>query len=154
MAFGLHQLSSVQSLSCVQLFAAPWTAAHQASLSFTISQTWSNSCPLSWWCHPSISSSVIPFSSCLQSSAASWSFPVSQFFTSGGLQHQLQLQHQSFQWIFRTEFPQDWLVWSPCCPRDYQESSSAAQFKSINSSVLCLLYVPTLTSVHDYWKNQ
>ena len=104
MAFGLHQFSSVQSLSCVWLFATPWTAARQASLSFTISQTCSNSCPLSQWCHPTISSSVVPFSSRLQSFPASGFFPVSQFFTSGGLQHQLQLQHQSFHWIFRTDF--------------------------------------------------
>ena len=44
----------------------------------------SNACPLSWWCHPTISSSVVPFSSCLQSCSASGSFPMSQFFTSGG----------------------------------------------------------------------
>ena len=47
---------------------------------------------------------------------------------------ELQLQHQSFQWIFRVDFLQDWLVWSPCCPRDSQESSPAPQFESINSS--------------------
>ena len=66
---------------------------------------------------------------------------------------ELQLHHQSFQWIFRTNFLQDWLVWSPCCPRDSQESSPAPQFESINSSVLSILYGPTVTSVHDYWKN-
>ena len=54
---------------------------------------------------------------------------------------ELQLQHQSFQWIFRTDFLEDWLVWSSCSPRDPQESSPASQFKSINSSVLSLLYV-------------
>ena len=64
----------------------------------------SNSCLLSWWCHPTISSSVIPFSSCLQSFSASGSFPRSQFFTSGGQKLELQLRHQSFQWIFRTDF--------------------------------------------------
>ena len=64
----------VQSLSPVQLFVTWWTAAHQASLFFTISQSCSNSCPLSRWCHPTISSSVIPFSSCLQSFPASRSF--------------------------------------------------------------------------------
>ena len=47
-----------------------------------------------------------------------------------------------------------WLVWSPCCPRDSQESSPAPQFKSINSSLLSSLYGPTLTSVHDYWKTR
>ena len=66
---------------------------------------------------------------------------------------ELQLQHQSFQWIFRVDFLQEWLVWSPCSPRYSQESSSAPQFKSINSSVLSFLFGPTLTSTHYYWKN-
>ena len=66
----------------------------------------------------------------------------------------LQLQHQSFQRIFRVDFLYDGLVGSPCSPRDSQESSPAPQFKSISSSVLCLLYGPTLTSVHDHWENQ
>ena len=65
---------------------------------------------------------------------------------------ELQLQHQPFQWIFRTDFLQDWLVWF-YCPRDSQESSPTPQFKSINSSALSFLYGPTLTSIHDYWKN-
>ena len=64
---------------------------------------------------------------------------------------ELQLQHQSFQWIFRTDFFLDWLVCSPCCPRDSQESSPTQQSKSINSLVLSLLYGPTLISIHDYW---
>ena len=72
----------VQSLSRVQLFVTPWTAACQASLSFTISRSCSNSCPLSQWCHPTISSSVVPFSSCLQSFPASGSFLMFQLFTS------------------------------------------------------------------------
>ena len=66
---------------------------------------------------------------------------------------ELQLQHQSFQWTFRTHLLQDWLVWSPCSPRDSQESSLTPQFRSINSSLLSLLYGPTLTSIHDYWKS-
>ena len=68
---------SVQLLSCVRLFASPWTAVRQASLSITNSWACSNSRPLSQWCHPTIISSVIPFSSCLQSFPASGSFPVS-----------------------------------------------------------------------------
>ena len=66
---------------------------------------------------------------------------------------ELQLQHQSFIWIFRVDFLCDWLIWSPCCPRNSQESSPTPQSKSINSLALSLLYGPTLTSVHDYWKN-
>ena len=76
--------SSVQSLSHVWLFPILWTAAHQASLSITNSQSLLNSCPSSRWCHPTISSSVVPFSSCLQSFPASGSFPMSQFFALGG----------------------------------------------------------------------
>ena len=64
-----------------------------------------------------------------------------------------QLQHQSFQWTFRTDFLWDGLVGSPCSPRDSQESSPTSQFKSINSSVLSFLSTPTLISTHDYWKN-
>ena len=66
-------------LSHVWLFETPWTAARQASFIFTVS----NSCPLSPWCHPAISSSVIPFSSCPLSFPASGSSPMSQLFTSG-----------------------------------------------------------------------
>ena len=64
----------------------------------------------------------------------------------------LEIQLQYFQWIFRVDFLQDWLVWSSCCPRNSQESSPAPQFKGINSSVLTLLYSPTLTSVHECWE--
>ena len=78
----MSQFSSVQSLRHVRLFATPWTAAHQASLSTP--RAYSNSCSLTWWCHPTISSSVVPFSSGLQSFPASGAFQMSQFFTSGG----------------------------------------------------------------------
>ena len=62
---------------------------------------------------------------------------------------EFQLQHQSFQWTPRTDLLQNGLVGSPCSPRDSQESSPTPQFKSINSSVLSLLYSPTLTSMLD-----
>ena len=66
---------------------------------------------------------------------------------------EFQLQDQSFQWIFRTDFLQDWPVESPYSPRDIQESSSTPQFKSINYLALSFLYSPTLTFIYDYWKN-
>ena len=66
---------------------------------------------------------------------------------------EFQLQHQSFQWIFRTDFPEDGLVGSPCSPRDSQESSPTPQFKSINSLAFSFFYSPALTSIQDYWKN-
>ena len=74
-------ISSDQLLSRVWLFATPWTAARQASPTLG---AYSNSCPSSRWCHPTISSSVIPFSSHLQSFPASGSFQIDQFFTSSG----------------------------------------------------------------------
>ena len=64
---------------------------------------------------------------------------------------EFQLQHQSFQWVYRVDFPQYWLVWSLCCPRDSQESYPASHFESIRSLALSLLYGPTLTSMHGYW---
>ena len=78
------QFRSVLSLSRVQFFATPWIAACQASLSILNSRACSNSCPPSWWCHPTISTSVFPLSSYLQSFPASGSFLVSQLFISGG----------------------------------------------------------------------
>ena len=65
----------------------------------------------------------------------------------------LELQHQCFQWVFRVDYLSDWLVWSPCSPRDSQESSPASQLESINSLVLSLPYGPALTPIDDYWKN-
>ena len=79
-----HQFSSVQSLSHVRLFATPWSTACQASLSITDCRVHPNLCPLCWWRHQTISSSVVPFSSCPQSFPASGSFPMHQHCTSGG----------------------------------------------------------------------
>ena len=79
----IPSVSSVQSLSHVRLFATPRTEAHQASLSFTISWVCANSCPLSWWCHPTILFSLASFSFCPQSFPTSGSFPRSHFLASG-----------------------------------------------------------------------
>ena len=108
----------------------------------------SNSCPLSRWCHPTISCSVIPFS-CPQSFPAPGSSPMSQFFKSGG-QSIGVLASAS---ILLRNIQDHRLVGSPCSPGDSQVSFPTPQFKSISSSVLNLLYGPTLTSVCDYRKN-
>ena len=118
-----------------------------------IPRVYPNSCPLSQWCHPTISSSVIPFSSCPQSLPPSGSFPMSQLFASGGQSTGVSvstsvLPMNTQDWSFL-----DGLVGSPCSPRDSQESSPAPQFKSINSLGLSFLYSPTVTSIHDHWKN-
>ena len=71
--------------------------------------------------------------------------------TSGGQSIGTSVSASLFPMHFRTEFLYDWLVWSPCSPRDAQESSPTSQFKSINSLMFSLLYASTLTSIHDYW---
>ena len=78
------QFSSVQSLSCVRLFATPWSQHARLPCPSPTPGVHSDSCPSSQWCHPTISSSVVPFSSCPQSLPASESFPMSQLFTWGG----------------------------------------------------------------------
>ena len=109
----------------------------------------SNSCPLSRRCHPTISSSVIPFSfPSLQFFPASGTFPMNQLFPSGG-----QTIGTSASASVLPMNPQNGLVGSPCNPRDSQESSPTPQFKSINSLALSFLYSPTLTSIYDQWKN-
>ena len=102
--------------------------------------------PLSRWCHLTISSFVIPFPSCLQSFPTSGSFQMSQLFASGG-----QSTGISASTSVLPMSTQDWspLGWTPCSPRDSQESSPTPQFKSINSSVLSFLYSPTLTSIYS-----
>ena len=136
---------SVQLLSHIWLFAAPWTAACQTSLSIT--NSWSSLRLMSIesvmpsshliLCRPLLLLPLIPPKSSHQVAK------VLEF----------QLQHQSFQWTPRTDLLQNGLVGSPCSPRDSQESSPTPQRKSINSLVLSFLYSPTLTSIHDHWKN-
>ena len=99
------QFSLVQSLSHVRLFATPWIAARQASLSIT-PRVHSDSCPSSQWCHPAISSSVIPFSSCLQCLPASESFSMSQLFAWGGQSTGVSALASSF-------LPKNTQDWSP-----------------------------------------
>ena len=101
----------VQSLSHIRLFATPWTAAHQASLPITNSQSYSNSCPLIQWCHPTISSSVIPFSSHLQSFPASGSFPMSLFFASGGQSTGVSASASVLPMNIQDWFPLGWTGW-------------------------------------------
>ena len=113
-----------------------------------------NPCTLSWWCHLTISSSVVPFSSCSQSLPTSEFFPMSQLFASSGQSigvsastSVLPMNTQDWSPLGRTG------VGSPWSPRDSQESCPTPQFKSINSLALRFLYSPTLTSIHDHCHN-
>ena len=144
------QLSFVQSLSRVNYL---WPHRPQHARPPCPSPTpgaSSNSCPLSWWCHPTISTSAVVFSSCLQAFAASGSFPVSQFSTSGGQSTRVSVSASVLPMNIQDWFPLGWTGWISSQSRDSQESSPTPQFKSINSSVLSFLYSPTLTSIHDY----
>ena len=102
--FLLHNPVQLSSCSVVSDSATPWTAACQEPCPTPTPRVYSNSCPLSRWCHPVISSSVVPFSSHLQSFPASGSFLMIQFFASGGQSVRLSAPALSFQWIFRTDF--------------------------------------------------
>ena len=125
----VYKSTVVQLLSHVHPFATPWAAACLPCPSLS-PRVCSNSCPLRQWCHPTISSYIAPFSPCPQS------FPASGYCQWVSSLHQvakvleLQLHHLFFQWIFRVDFLYDWLVWSPCCPRDSQESSPAHNSKA------------------------
>ena len=99
---------SVQLPSTVWLFVTPWTAACQASLSITTPRGCSNSCPSSLCCYPTISSSVFPFYSCLQSFSASGYFPVSQFFPLGGQITGVSASASALPMNSRDWFPLGW----------------------------------------------
>ena len=145
------QFSSM--FSRVQLFATPWTAAHQASLSVT--NTWSPHKPIST--EPMIASNNLilchPLLLLSSSFPASGTFQKSLLFASGvkstGVSASISVLPMNIQdWS-----PLGWTVGYPCSPRDSQEPSPTLQFKSINSLVPSFLYSPSLTSIHDYWKN-
>ena len=112
----------------------------------------SNSCPLSQWCYPTISSSAAPISFCLQSLQSSRSFPMSQLFLSGGQ----SIRALASGWVL----PMNIQGWFPlgltgliCLfSKRLSRVFSTPQFTNIDSSALSLLYSPTLISIHDYWE--
>ena len=112
----------------------------------------SNSCLSSRWCHPTISSYIVPFF-CLQSFPSSGSFPVSQFFASRGQSIGVPASASDLPMNIQDWFALRWTGLISCSPRDAQEFSPTTQFKSINSSAFSFLFGPNFISVHDYWKN-
>ena len=111
-----------------------------------------NSCPLSQWCHPTISPSVVPFSSCPQSFPASGSFQMSQLFTCSGQSTRVSASASVLPMNIQDWSPLEWTGWISLQSKDSQEASPTPQLKSINSSALSFLYSPILTSIHDHWK--
>ena len=112
-----------------------------------------NPCPSSRWCHPTISSSVVPFSSCSQSFPTSGSFQKNQLFPSGGQRIGVSASTSVLPMNTQDWSPLGWTGWISCSPRDSKYHSPIPQFKSINFSVLSFLHSPTLTSIYDHWKN-
>ena len=111
-----------------------------------------NSCPVSQWCHLTISSSVIPFSSCLQSFPTSGSFQMSHLFASGGQNTEVSASTSVLPMNSQDWFPLGWTGWISLLSKGLSESSPTPQFKSTNSSVLSFLYSPTLTIViYQIW---
>ena len=142
----------VQLLSCVWLW--PHGLQHSGFPCFPLSSgVCSNSCPLSWWCYLTISSSVSPFSFCLQSFPASGSFPVSQLFASGGQSIGASASASVLSVNIQGWFPLGLTGFISLQSKGLSSVFSSTRFKGINSSALSLLYGSALTSMHDYCKN-
>ena len=146
--------SSVQFNSATQLCPTLWSHGWQRIRPPCPSPTpevCSNSLPLNQWCHqpphPLSSPSPAAFNLSQYKGLFQWVNALYQ------VAKVLELQHQSFQWIFWFDFFWDWLVWYLCSPMDSHEYSPKPQFKNIMSSFFSLFYCPTLISIYDYWKN-
>ena len=113
----------------------------------------SDSFPSSQWCHPAISSSVVPFSSCPQSLPVSESLPMSQLFAGGGQNTGVSALASFLPKKSQGQSSSEWTGWISLQSKGLSESSATPQFKSINSLVLSFLHSPTLTSIHEHWKN-
>ena len=120
---------------------------------FTISWSFLNSCPLSQWCYPTISSSVAQFFSCPQSFPASGSFQMSRLFTSDGQRIGASASASVLPVNIQGWFPLGLTGLISLQSKRLSKSSPAPQCENINSLVLILLNGPTLTSIHGYWKN-
>ena len=112
-----------------------------------------NPCPWSQWCHPTISSSAIPFSSCPQSFPASGSFQMSQFFASHGQCIGVSASTSFLPMNTQDWSPLGWTGWISLQSKGLSRVFSNTTVQKINSSALSLLHSPTLTSIRDYWKN-
>ena len=130
--------------------ATLWTAAHQASLSFTISWSLLKLMSIESWCHPAISSSVIHFFSCSQSFPTSESVPMSWLFTSGGQSIGASTSASVLPVNIQGWFPLGLTGLISLQP--LKTLLPTLQFKSVYSSTLNLLYGPTLTFIHGYWE--
>ena len=141
------QFSLIQSLSCVQLFATPWTAARQASLSITNSQSLLKIMSIK---------SLMPsnqFIICQPILLLPSIFPIRQFFASSSETIGASALASVLPMNIQNWFPLGLTCLNSLQSKRLSRVSPTPQFKSINSSVLSIFYSPTLTFIHDYWKN-
>ena len=151
----LHLFSSVQ-FGCSVVSNSLWPYEPQYARPPCPSPTprvHSNPCPLSQWCHPTISSSVFRFAPCPQSFPESGAFPMSQLFAWGGQSTGVSASTSVFPMNTQDWSPLGWTGWTSLESKGLTRVFSKPQFKSINSRALSFLYSPTLTSIHDHWKN-
>ena len=116
------------------------------------SGVYSNSCPLSGWCHPTISSPAVPFSSCPQSFPASGSFQMSHLFTSGGQSIGVSASTSVLPMNTQDWSPLGWTGWISIQSKGLSKVFSNTTIKKHQSLALSFLYSPSLTSIHDHWK--
>ena len=150
--FVLDHVSSVQSLSRVRLFVTPEPQHARLPYPSPTAGVYPNPCPLSWWCHPTVSCSVIPFSSCPQSFPASGSFQISQIFASGGQSIGVSASTSVLPMNSQYWSPLGWTGWislqSKGLSRVFSNTTlQKHQFFGAQPSS------PTLTSIHDHRKN-
>ena len=152
--FSIIEFSSVQSLSHFGFFVTPWTAAHWASLSITNSQ----SLPKPMFIGLVIPSNHLilywPLLLLLSIFSASGSFQMSQLFASGGQSIGVSASTSVLPMNIQDWSALEWTAWISLQSNRLSEVFSNTTVQSINSSALSFLYSPTLTSIHDYWKNQ
>ena len=146
-------LLSVQSLSRVRHFATPWIAACQASCPSPTPGIYTNPCTWSRWCHPTIWSSVVPFSSCPQSFPASVSFPVSQLFSWGGQSIGVSASTSVLPMNTQDWYLLGWTAWISLQSKGLSRVFSNTTVQKHQISGRGFVHSPTFTSVHDYWKN-
>ena len=113
----------------------------------------SNSCPMSWWCYTTISSSVVPFTPCFQSFEASGSFPMSQFFAQGAQSNGVSASASVFPMNIQDWFPLGWTGWISLQSKGLARVFSKTTLQKHQFFSVHLSLYPTVTSIRDYWKN-
>ena len=162
----MHEKENISEINCLVQFSHSVVSANQSMESLCCRglqhtrlpypsltpRASSISCPSSWWCHPTISSSVIPFTSCPQSFPTSGSFPRSWFFASDGQSIEASASASVLPMNIQDWFLLGWTGWISLQPKGLSRvfcNTTVQKYQFFSAS---FLYSPTLTSIHDYWK--